>query len=142
MKFKILSREGIKQYETNKKHIVISIADPEAEPVEILSDNPPLGILYLKFPDFDRPYMKGYQYNHLLFDKYNAKDILKFVNQHKDSIELIVCQCEAGISRSAGVAGALSKILNGEDFYIFNHYLPNRLVYNTILKEAKKYGLL
>lgn len=134
MEFLVLSREQIKQYETNKKYIVISICDPEGKLVNIFSNNPPEGILYLRFPDFDKE-GEGYKYNYLLFNKYNAKDILKFVNRYKDEIELIVCQCEAGVSRSAGVAGALSKILNGDDSYFFKYYLPNRLVYRTIIKE-------
>jgi len=137
MEFLVLNREQIEQYDTNKKHVVISICDPEANPVEIFLNNPPEGILHLRFPDFDREW-KGYKYNYLLFDKYNAKDILKFVNRYKDEIELIIINCEAGISRSAGVAGALSKILNGDDSYFFKHYLPNMLVYRTILEEAYK----
>jgi len=134
IKFLILNREQIKTFVTIQKHILISICDPEAEPVEIFSDNPPEGILFLRFPDFDKE-IEGYKYNYLVFDKYNARDILRFVKQHKDNIELIVCQCEAGISRSAGVAGALAKILNGDDTEFFKKYLPNSLVYNTILKE-------
>jgi len=98
---------------------------PEAKPVEIFSNNPPEGILYLRFPDFDEPYIKGYPYNYLLFDEYNTKDILRFVTNYKDKVELIICQCEAGVSRSAGVAGALSRILNRNDFYRFEVYKRN-----------------
>ncbi len=134
MLIQVLSEREIKEFQTDKKHIIISICSPGTDRVEIFSDNPPEGILYLKFPDIDKE-VKNYPYNYLIFNRYNARDILKFVNYHKDKIELIVCQCEAGISRSAGVAGALGKILNGKDFYIFNNYLPNMLVYNTILKE-------
>lgn len=141
MEFLVLSEREIKQYETNKKHIVISIASPEADIVEIFPSFPPLAILYLRFPDLDKE-LENYKYNYTLFNKYTAKDILRFVNQYKDKIELIICQCEVGICRSAGVAGALSKILNGDDTYIFKHYCPNRLVYRTILNEANRCGLL
>ena len=137
MKFKVLSRREIEIFETTEKYVVISIHDPESNPVELFKDNPPEGILYLKFPDFDTEH-EGYKYNHLLFDEYNAKDILKFVKYHEDSIDLIVCQCEAGISRSSAVAGALARIYNGDDSYFFKHGLPNMLVYGTILKEYYK----
>ena len=38
-----------------------------------------------------------------------------------------------GISRSAGVAGALAKCINGYDFEIFNKYIPNRRVYRLVM---------
>ena len=52
-------------------------------------------------------------------------------------VDVIICQCSAGISRSAGVAAALGVILNGSDKEIFNDpkYCPNRFVYRTILNE-------
>ena len=134
MDFKILSRREVETFKTREKHIIISIYDPESKPVTIYSDNPPEGILYMKFPDMDKE-VKGYAFNYLLFDNYNAKDILRFVNQYKDEVDLIVVNCEAGVSRSAGVAGALARILNGDDSYIFKHFLPNSLVYSTIIKE-------
>lgn len=59
----------------------------------------------------------------------------EIVNRYKDKINLIICQCEAGISRSAGVAGALSKVLNKDDSKIFEDYCPNMLVYRTVLEE-------
>jgi len=139
LKFLVLSRQEIELYKPpNKKHIVISIADPEAKTyAKIPNSNFRLGVLQLRFPDFDREW-EGYKYNYLVFNQQFAKEILAFVNYWKYTTQLIICQCEAGISRSAGVAGALAKILNGDDNYFFKHYLPNKLVYNTILKEANK----
>jgi len=69
-----------------------------------------------------------------LFKPQQAKQILELIEKHKDKLELIVCQCEGGISRSSGTAGALSKILNGDDTVFFKApYSPNRLVYRIIL---------
>jgi len=70
-----------------------------------------------------------------LFGKKDARHILAFVEKYANDINLIAVNCEAGISRSAGVAGALSKILNNDDSYYFKHYLPNSLVYRLILQE-------
>lgn len=49
-----------------------------------------------------------------------------------------IVHCEAGQSRSAGVAAALSKWINGEDWdYFLNpKYTPNSYCYQTILKWA------
>lgn len=135
MKFTILSEREIKKYQSNEKHVVISITSPEAKFVK-LPDNPNrLGILMLKFPDLDRE-IERYKYNNLLFNKYNAQAILNFFNLHIGQIELVIVQCEAGISRSPAVAAALSKAIGQDDSYFFKHYIPNRLVYRTILKEA------
>ena len=45
------------------------------------------------------------------------------------------CITRGGISRSAGVAAALSYIITQDDTWVFiaPRYLPNRLVYRTIL---------
>jgi hypothetical protein len=50
-------------------------------------------------------------------------------------IKLCICQCNAGISRSAGVAAALSYIVSQDDSWVFENprYLPNRIVCRTIL---------
>lgn len=70
-----------------------------------------------------------------LFGKEDAENILNFVEKYKNKIELIAVNCEAGISRSAGISAALSVILNGRgsDMYYFANYCPNMLVYRKIL---------
>jgi len=78
----------------------------------------------------------------VLFNEKMAREILNFLEKHKN-INLIYVNCEAGISRSSGVAAALSKIYNGIDDKYFDSrkYIPNMLVYSTIIKEAfSKYG--
>jgi len=50
-----------------------------------------------------------------------------------------VVHCSAGIARSAGVAGAISLVLNGKDAMFFKgRYIPNRFVYRTILNEWER----
>lgn len=72
-----------------------------------------------------------------IFNKKDADTILLFVESLKQYSNLIIVNCEAGISRSAGVAAALSKIYNGHDSFFFKNFLPNMLVYRTILEEAE-----
>jgi hypothetical protein len=71
-------------------------------------------------------------------DPTTPRQILDFVAEgQRQHIDLCVCQCDAGISRSAGVAAALSYILNQDDTWVFKDpwYMPNRLVYCTILND-------
>ncbi len=131
MQFIILSRREIKNYKCDKPHIIISIKDPETSDIEIIKRDNCIGILRLSFHDLNRT-CKDYK----IFSKRDAKEILNFAAYPPIKVDIIICQCEAGISRSAGVAGALSKIINGDDKAIFRQYLPNMLVYRTIMKEA------
>ena len=65
-----------------------------------------------------------------------AKATLDFVTEGQCRLmDLCICQCDGGISRSAGTAATLSYILSQDDTWVFNspRYLPNRLVYPTIL---------
>lgn len=66
----------------------------------------------------------------------DAKKILSFVDNNIDKVSFIIVQCEAGISRSAGVCAGLMKIYNGDDFEIFDNpkYCPNMSCYRTILE--------
>ncbi|MCU0238266.1 MAG: hypothetical protein MUC29_02410 [Pyrinomonadaceae bacterium] len=56
-------------------------------------------------------------------------------------VELIVCQCEQGMSRSAGIAAALSKILQDEDEYFLKNYWSNRWVYDLLIETANNFNL-
>ena len=65
-----------------------------------------------------------------------ARKIAKFVMRYKDSrVEQIVVHCDAGISRSAGVAAAIAKYLNGndDDFFVRGPYTPNMTCYSKVL---------
>ncbi len=146
MEIIVLNEDQVQRFETEIPHIVISIRSPKTDTITIPCNKSNAGVLFMAFHDLDhmpkeehvclgsiRPYV--------LFDEENAKEILSFVSSHINEIELIVVNCEAGISRSAGVAAALSKIINGEDERYFKEYLPNRLVYRTLLNVSQDYDL-
>lgn len=139
----VLSRDKIKDFKTDVKHIIISITDPNNEEVVINSGCTCLDILRLQFHDLDKRAKKIIQNssdknNYLLFNKKEAKKIVNFIKKYLNKTNLIICQCEAGISRSAGVAAALSKYITGSDEYYFKHYIPNSLVYKLLLNELYK----
>lgn len=162
MKIKVMSRLEFEEFtgEGNSPYIAISITDPNSEPATFTDNDNFQAMLSLEFHDIDHRIKKqkdckmcggtgksklfpdindGHCYactdkmDIILFDEKMAIQILDFVDLYKNKIEMIVVHCEAGISRSAGVAGALSLILNSSDQYYFDHYLPNMLVYRKIL---------
>jgi len=149
MKIIVASRQSVygvvKRLQTDEpdsKVIVISITDPKSEPVNLpLLD---LDVLRLQFHDLDKTYpISGPAI--VLFNTDMAHQIKGFVEERIDWVEnsrsgfddlIIVVNCEAGISRSAGVAGALAKYFYGDDSMFFSNaskYLPNRLVYRLLL---------
>jgi hypothetical protein len=93
-----------------------------------------IALLQLEFEDVDDRCGESERYE--IFKPHHAKQILDFFAEcQRRLINLCVCQCDAGISRSAGAAAALSYIVSQGDTWVFTNprYLPNRLVYRTIL---------
>ena len=133
MKFIVLSRRVIREYTATRKHIVISITDPEREYLKLPDVDSRVELLRFKFHDMDRP-IEGYK----LFTQEQAKTIWNFFQRYEPQIETVVCHCEAGISRSAAVAAALAKVSGRDDSAFFKHYHPNRLVYRTILEKVEE----
>ena len=66
----------------------------------------------------------------------DADRVVQFVREHEPHINEIIVHCQAGVSRSAAIAAAISQELNGED-EIFGkaQYAPNRLCFD-ITKAA------
>lgn len=133
---KVFSRDAlekhIKYFGFRKPTIVISISCPsDLVPRYLLYDiNNMVDKIFLKFDDVECDFG-----SYVSMSDEDAKNILDFVFKHKD-VENIVVHCDAGISRSAGVAAALSKIFNKDDMEYFSPetiYSPNMCCYNEIL---------
>ena len=141
MKFLITNREKITSLDglLNQKHIVISMCEPDMglDFPELPGNPNRLGVLRLSFADIDDiNSAKQIGQEHYLMTKDQAEEVIAFVSKYMmNSIETIICQCDGGISRSSGMAAALSKILNGDDSWVFNskEYVPNRYVYRLIM---------
>lgn len=119
------------------RFIHISIHGWDQRRAKLVNNPNRMGTLFIQFDDIERedPHFVSYT----LFDEVQAKEILDFVNHwvNKDpSLDLIVVNCHAGVSRSAGVAAALAMIFNGDDSIIFGDpsFCPNNWVRSTILK--------
>lgn len=65
--------------------------------------------------------------------------IANFLQKHLDAndIDMLLIHCEAGQSRSAGIAAAISKCLIGtdEEYFASSKYTPNMLCYRTVMNE-------
>jgi len=138
MKFLITNRHSITYLKPEVDHVVISICEPENSFPDLPENNKRLGLLQLKFTDLDRvDTAREIGQEHMLMTKDQAKEVLSFVNEYKNKVELIICQCDGGVSRSSGTAAALSKILNNDDEWVFSstNYVPNMHVYRLLINE-------
>jgi len=128
----------------------ITIADPDKKWAAVPPALKPhlVGRLGLKFWGADREgaLPRGFSVPRTpvtakgLFSADQARQVWRFVDQHQD-VDLLIVNCEAGLSRSPAVAGAISYALGGCDaakrFFTFP-YVPNRLVYSTLLDARFK----
>lgn len=117
------------EFAHNKPWAVISISNPDCEYAVFQHMENLKAILPLKFYDIDEKEKSSL----VGFSEANAELILDFMEVWGDQIDLLLVHCEAGMSRSPGVAAALSNIFFGEDDSWFKNYFPNSLVYKTIL---------
>ena len=138
--FLVLSRVAVETFTADIPYLVVSVTDPE-EPEANISESPFLrATLRIKFHDIAKPSHIAAQFATNSTDVYateaDAERILSFVGEHLAEVKLIVFHCEQGISRSAAIAAALSRILQNEDEFFFQHYWVNRYLYDLLLSKA------
>ena len=134
--FLVLGRKHVKWIAPDEPYILISITDPTTPDAKIAESEYRVDALRLKFHDsgdYGQPLRDT-----VVMTAEHARSILDFVNQHKNTVSTIVCQCEAGMSRSAAIAAALSHILQGQNRYFYANFEPNKWVYKTILDEHQR----
>ena len=141
MRFGILPFRYLQEFENqvSKKHIVIGYRTPAVKYPEIkysqnCVDHMEVGVHDIHLQDIDAWNQRG----GVVFTNQNAQEIINFVEKNRNKMNLVVCQCDAGISRSSATAAALSFIYNGDDSWVFDNrkYSPNELIYNTILAKV------
>lgn len=97
--------------------------------------------LFLFFDDIDDNELQDIGLNPI--QETDAKQIAIFVNKYKNNDKYFIVNCDAGISRSSGIAAAIGKYLNNDDTFIFNNskYCPNmrcyRMVLNALINNIK-----
>lgn len=147
---KIKSREKIESMVFPLGTAVISITDYNYDFAKL--NNKPDYLLQLTFDDIDSDVFidelgrkpteserqeieKKY---HMLTDE-QAEQIAEFVKIVWDKIDVLICQCEHGQSRSAAVAAAIMEIKSKRGIEIFadDRYYPNKTIFRKVLKAIK-----
>lgn len=129
----VMSRKQANYYSYDNKNVktaMISITDPGSSDNNIKIDDCNVAfLLRCKFADVSDTKDNG-------ITKEQAKQIATFVKKHYGNVEQIIVHCEAGISRSAGVAAAILKYFTNDDSQIFDSYKyrPNTLCYRNVLE--------
>lgn len=139
--FKVMSRYTLEEYlkaPLDVDTLVVSITDPSSPLVgeDFHADN--ISFLRLQFHDCEI----DTKWETAMSDEQGEK-VAEFIKDglKNKNIGLIIVQCEAGCSRSAGVCAAIMKYITGDDMDIFLNprYSPNmncyRMVYNAFFDE-------
>ena len=155
MRIRVMNRRDVEATVMfGEPHAFISIRtprDPEEVRLPIAANT--IDVLRLQFHDLDamptQPIpilLAGGDAGHGvvtadLFDEERARKVVSFVRKVRAQNEdaLLIIHCDAGWSRSPGMAAAIEKgMLGRDDAYWFKHKTPNRLVYRTILNVIEK----
>ena len=134
----VLSRHEATDFVPTVPTIIISITSPEKELVQFAHSDRFVDILRLQFHDISQP-----NDEYRLMNKEDAEKVIDFAYRYEQDAQLILVHCDAGISRSAGVAAGLSWLFNNDDSHFYSRaFRPNahcrRLVIETAI-DSKEY---
>jgi predicted protein tyrosine phosphatase len=130
--FVVLSREEAELYEPRGKEICISISDPDASPARVSSRF--AAVLRLNFNDV----IERGEPSDILFAEDHAREIREFLDAWPKA-ERVMVHCNAGVSRSPGVALGLCDIRGWATAALErSHPGWNRLVRSVIATEGKE----
>lgn len=144
MNVTVMSRDAATRYcykNHNNPVVMISVSDPYLTYPNgpfCSERNKVLAIQSLFFTDADKPgkdvYNREVTENDLI-NEADAQLIKRLLSLHPDTD--VIVHCDAGISRSSGIAAAILKAKTGDDSQIFNSpkYRPNMRCYRTVLNE-------
>ena len=113
-------------------YVLISIRDPDKQPVRIRRSGLCRAVLELAFHDAEplpgfRPTMQI-----TYMTEADAEAIWRFVREHDGAYRAIVVHCEQGMSRSPAVAAALAEGLGVDSRRFWREYQPNQFVFNRV----------
>src|SRR3954467_3561018 len=130
MEIIITDREGIeKGVMVKSSYVVISIHDPDKQPPRIRKQPGFRASLVLSFDDAEEVPAMALPGEIVLMSRGQAKKIRRFIEKHREDVGAVVVHCEAGMSRSPGVAAALCRAFGQDDQLFWQEYQPNRHVY-------------
>lgn len=114
-----------------KNTAIISFSDTEEDFIKFPKTT---DVFHVAFYDV-RPFtVAKHHYERILPE---AKEIAKYILIKKKEGKDIICQCDYGVSRSAGCAAAILEMWNHNGLSIFKdyRYTPNQFVFNKVLHE-------
>lgn len=150
----VCSRMSIEEVKTKKQFSLISVIEPldKRQPTDdwqlahmsfpsMASYKPNcVSSLCLRFYDTDKHLEAD---NGLIISPINdfqSSLIANFaVCCFEEKVEELYINCAAGISRSAGIAAAISKFYTGDDQFFYDKYVPNRYVYMEVLTKLMNF---
>lgn len=129
----ILSANLAEKYLGDTPYILISIHNPSDKPIKLNYDQNCVSTLVLSFADAENGSFGGAKFENVFTDD-QANQIADFIIKYINQIKLLVVNCQAGMSRSAGAGAAISKVINGEDQLFFDYYRPNSTVRSKVYR--------
>lgn len=139
LNLQVLDRSLARTVTHPEPYAVISIGEPQVKPAP-LADSPQCkAVLRLHFSDVASDLPRLRFVTHVApFTPDMAQQIVHFVGvQMQNNVNLIVVHCEAGMSRSAGVAAALSQFYNYDATPFLVYYRPNAHVRRLVLDALR-----
>jgi predicted protein tyrosine phosphatase len=136
LSLQVLDRASACSVVHEEPYAALSITDPNQQHPKLAPSGQCRGVLALHFSDVGERFARlNVRSTYLAaFDSEMAGQVAAFVAEQMDGgVRLFVVHCEAGMSRSAGVAAALSHRYNGEDAFFRGQYRPNPWVRQLLL---------
>lgn len=124
-------------------YVLVSVSTPGQRAAALPLDEFRVDTLFLEFHDVDKPFefsRPGEPEKRTIYPitEEQAARVWAFVEKYRGAVSTLVCQCEAGVSRSAGIAAAVAKALHGDDAPApyFRDYVPKESVYRAVCRAA------
>jgi predicted protein tyrosine phosphatase len=137
MEFHVTDRDGIESgVLVRSAYVVISIYDPDRQKPKVKKQAGLRAVLQLAFHDAEPGDLPRLDTEVVVMSADQARQICRFINQHKDDIGAVVVHCERGMSRSPAVAAALCASLGGDEGVFFREFQPNGHVYRLVRNAA------
>jgi predicted protein tyrosine phosphatase len=139
MEFFVYSRPAVEMIlPFDAPHVFISITTPnDPDPAKLPENEHTRGVLRLSFSDIDQefrsPLGEDPDDTRVLFSSEHGRQVIDFIEERWEHIQVVIVHCDAGMSRSPAVAAALEKLFNQDDALYFKRYHPNMRVYRGIL---------
>ena len=122
-------------YLVRSSFAVISIRDPGVAKARIPQSAGLRAVLHLAFSDSEP--VDGLQLppEIVMPTEEHARQIWRFVDQHKETVGAFVVHCHQGMSRSPAVAAAVAGYLGTTDDRFWKEHHPNQYLYDLMLSR-------